>query len=261
MPSTSAKGLEVQVTGSNAGTWGTVLNDNMISYVDTFLGGITSLSLSSTGVALTQAQCRNVMLRMTGALLAGIVIQPDVGVLLTGFVYWENLTTNSQTVTFTNTGGSVVLPQSRRGILWADTTNGPRIIAIVGSASADPIPTGSKTIWYNTSAPSGWSAVALNDYAVKIVTTGSGGVTSGSVAYSTLYARTATDSHTLTIPEIPAHTHTYSQIIAGVTNPNLSVGGGAFTTGTSSSTGGGGGHTHDIDMRVLTAAFTLCSKD
>lgn len=259
MPSTSAKGLEVQVTGSNAGTWGTVLNDNMISYVDTFLGGITSLSLSSTGVALTQAQCRNVMLRMTGALLAGIVIQPDVGVLLTGFVYWENLTTNSQTVTFTNTGGSVVLPQGRRGVMWVDTANGPRVIASIGSSQTDVIPAGSSMLFYNSAAPTGWSAVALTDYAIRVA--GTGGVTFGTIPYSTWWNRTATDSHTLTVSEIPAHTHTYSQVTSGVTTPNISVGGGAFATGTTSSTGGGAGHTHDFEMRVATLDFVLASRN
>ena len=253
------------------GTWGAGatdgLNSGVISPLDTMLGGITALSLASTTPELlSQSQAQNAMLRLTGNLLASIVVSPDTGVLLIGFVYFENLTTNSAfSVTFTNSAGSVVLPQGRRGVMWVDTTNGPRIMALVGSGTADPIPAGSQTIWYNASAPSGWSAVALNDYGVQIVSNGSGGVTSGSVAYSTLFARTTTDSHTLTTNEMPSHPHTYgvtygaapggSNQVASV----LSTSGG--TTITTTSTGGGAAHNHGLDMRVQTAAFVLASRN
>jgi hypothetical protein len=236
----------------------------MTSYVDTFLGGTTTLSLaSSTPINLTQAQCRNAMLRITGTLLASIVVQPDTGVLLTGFVYWENVTSGSFTVTFTNAGGSVVLPQNRRGIMWVDTTYGPRIVAIAGSTNADPIPTGTVMLFYQNAAPSGWTiSSSLNDYALKIVSS-SGGVTSGSVLYSTLFGRTATDSHTLTVAEIPSHTHPISpaypqfsgSVATGAGNNGVTTGGSA-----TQATGGGGGHTHDIDMRVLTASVILATK-
>jgi hypothetical protein len=209
---------------------------------------------------LTQTQAQNALLRLTGVLLANIVISPDTGVLMQGFYYFENLTTGSFSVTYTNTAGSVVLPQGRRGVLWVDTTNGPRVMSSVGSAQTDIIPAGSVMPFYNTAAPTGWTIVALNDYALKVVSS-NGGVTSGSVLYSTLFGRTATDSHVLTIPEIPAHTHSYSQVTSGVTNPNLSVGGGSFVAGTTGSTGGGGGHTHDIDMRVLTLSLILATRN
>lgn len=159
-----------------------------------------------------------------------------------------------------------MLPQGRRGILYVNTSNSiaPRIVSIVGSGTADPIPAGSKTIFYNTAAPSGWTAVALNDYAIKIVTTGDGGVTSGSVDYSTLFGRTATDGHTLTLAEIPSHTHSIARDIAS--SLSISAGGNLtrFTnTGTTNTDAAGGGdaHTHPIDMRVKTAAFTLCTRD
>ena len=267
MAFTANKGLSVQSLASNVGTWGAGatdgLNSGVISPLDTMLGGITALSLASTTPELlSQSQAQNAMLRLTGNLLASIVISPDTGVLLIGFVYFENLTTNSAfSVTFTNSAGSVVLPQGRRGVMWVDTTNGPRIVSLVGSGTADPIPTGSQTIWYNASAPSGWTAVALNDYAIKIVSNGSGAVTSGSVLYSVLFNRTLVDDHTLTTNEIPAHSHTYS----GITGPSGSQlgtsGGAAQGTYTSSLTGGGAAHNHGLDMRVQTAAFVLASRN
>lgn len=272
MPYTSNKGFSVPTAGSLAGTWGAdsttptanssnALNEGLTSLLDQALGGITTLSLTSVNVTLTQLQTQNGMLRMTGTLTGNVVISPDVGVLMTGFYYFENLTTGSYSVTLTNSAGSVALPQSRRGVVWIDTTNGPRIVSIVGSTAADPIPVGTVMLFYQNAAPTGWTiSAALNDYALKIVSS-AGGVTSGSVAYSTLFARTATDSHTLTTDEIPSHTHSW-----GTSNPLNATSGasgsasGGGTTYTTGATGGGSGHTHNIDMRVQTASVILATK-
>ncbi len=264
------KGYSLQATGSASGTWGagtaTSLNEGVFQIVDTNLGGITSKSLSSSAVLLTQAEAQNCLLRLTGTLTAAVDISPDAGVLLTGFLYFENLTTGSFAVTFTNGGGSVTLPQSRRGILWVDSSNGPRIVSIVGSGSADPIPTGTVMLFYQTTAPAGWTiSSALNDYALKIVSA-IGGVTSGSVDYSTLFGRTATDSHTLTTNEIPSHSHSVSVPGGNGTNPSASYFRGSDVTSfslgvTSGLAGGGNGHTHDIDMRVKTASVILATKN
>lgn len=262
IPFTVNRLYSVQGTGTNAGLWGagTVnsLNEGVMEILDSNLGGITALSLASTTpIALTQTQCNNGLLRMTGVLLASIVVGPDTGVTMSGFFFFENLTTGSFTVTFTNTGGSVVLPQGRRGVLWIDTTYGPRVLSSVGSSQTDIIPAGSVQPFYNTSAPTGWTIVALNDYALKIVSA-TGGVTSGTVDYSALFGRTATDSYTLQIADMPAHTHTFSGNNAPTGGAGSGGGGGSTTT---SSTGGGGGHTHAIDMRVKTASIILATRN
>ena len=278
MPYTTNKGFSVQSTGSNAGTWGSdsstptanasnALNEGAIQLLDQALGGVTSLSLTNVNVALTQLQTQNGMLRMSGTLTGNVVISPDVGVLMTGFYCFENVTTGNFTVTLTNSGGSVVLPQTRRGIVWINSANGPRIIAIAGSTAADPIPVGTVMVFYQAAAPTGWTiSSALNDYALKIVSS-AGGVTSGSVAYSTLFGRTATDAHTLTTAQIPSHSHTtpnsnqgtdFAYSTATYTNANGLL---IFTGLTTGLTGGGGSHTHNIDMRVRTASVILAAKD
>ena len=260
MPATSLMGYEVQTTGTNSGTWGDVLNDNVIQYIDSNFAGITTLSLSSSNVALTAAQARTQMIRCTGTLTGNVVISPDAGVLWNGIRCVENLTSGSFTVTLQNAGGSVVIPQSRRALVFIDTSNGPRIIGIAGSSSADPIPVGTDMLFYENAAPTGWSAVALNDIGLKVVSS-SGGVTSGSVAYSTLFGRTTTDSHALTLAQIPAHTHTTNAgATLGINTDNQSQCP-IFAAGTASgSAGGGDGHTHPIDMRVQTAAVLICTK-
>ena len=277
MPYTTNKGFSVPATGSLSGVWGSdgstptaqssnALNQGVTQLLDQALAGVTPLSLSSSNVTLTQLQCQNGMLRMSGALANDVTLSPDSGVLMVGFYCWENLTTVSHLVTLSNGGGSVVLPQSRRGVLWIDGSNGPRIISIVGSSTADPVPAGSVVPFYNNAVPAGYTVVSLNDYALQIVSS-SGGVTSGSVAYSTLFGRTATDSYALLIPDIPAHTHVIGTSIllmrgdGSQDHPFSPSNGGTPSSTGVQTTGGGGGHTHAIDMRVNTAALVLGTRN
>lgn len=126
MPSTSNKGLEVQVTGSNSGTWGDVLNNQMISYVDLMLGGTLSVSLSAVDVTLTAAQARNAIVIFTGTLLANIVVTTPC----LGFTIFQNATTGNFTVTAKYTGpvGSCDIPQGAISLVAIDATNGPRTV-------------------------------------------------------------------------------------------------------------------------------------
>lgn len=67
-------------------------------------------------------------------------------------------------------------------------------------------PSGTKMVFYQASAPTGWTAVAVDDKFLRVVTAaGTGGTTGGTVAASTSLAHTHTvDGHTHTIG---AHTH------------------------------------------------------
>jgi hypothetical protein len=267
-PFTANRLLSVQAAGSNPGTWGAgtanSLNEGVMQILDSNLGGITALSLTSVNVTLNQTQANNGLLRLTGTLTGAVVISPDVTVTMSGFFYFENLTTGNFSVTFSNSGGSVVLPQGRRGTMWIDTTYGPRVISSVGSGQTDIIPAGSVVTFYNTAAPTGYTIVSLNDYALKVVSS-SGGVTSGSVAYSTLFGRTSVDNYALQIADIPAHAHavtvtsnTIGNVPGGPTVvTNIATGSGTSTT----SVGGGGNHTHGLDMRVLTASVILATRN
>jgi len=261
---TPLMGYYAPADGADAGTWGSSWNSQGSTYLDNNFAGLTTKSLSSSNVTLTAAEARNQMLRLTGALLADITIDAGVN-LWNGIRCVENLTSGSFSVTLSY-NGTCVIPQGRRCLVFLDSSNGPRIVAIAGSSTADPIPSGSTTLWYQATAPAGWTAVALNDYAIKIVTNGSGGVTSGSVAYSTLFARTATDGYTLLVADIPSHTHSGS--IPGGTNSGQNAANYSGSTIHSTdlsyvtnATGGGGPHSHGLDMRVQTAAFVLASRN
>jgi len=88
-PVTVNKGLAVPTTGSDVGTWGTVLNTNFAA-LDGNLGGFATLSLSSattialsnSGASLTPGagpnQSTNALIKFTGTLTGNAIIQFSV---------------------------------------------------------------------------------------------------------------------------------------------------------------------------------------
>jgi microcystin-dependent protein len=123
-------------------------------------------------------------------------------------------------------------------------------------------PAGTRMLFQQSSAPPGWRKdTTHNDKALRIV---SGSVASGgSVAFSTVFGRTATDAHTLTIAEIPAHTHGIT-VGFSTTSNNFVTGLGASadsTRNTAADGGGDGAHSHGIDMRVLFVDIIIAEKE
>jgi len=161
--------------------------------------------------------------------------------------------------------------------------------ATINSVSIDAFPSGTKMLFQQTAAPTGWTKdTTHNDKALRI-TSGTVG-TGGSVAFETAFAsQTPAGSvsvtvagHTLTTSEIPSHSHftfsstrntvsTLSQ--ANLTSSNapyqehrgngadfaylMADSGGSASVGKSSSTGGGSSHTHSGS----TATFTGTAID
>ena len=76
---TSRIRLEKQANGENSGTWGTVLNQNVIDLVDEAIAGYTIVSCSSTAVELTtnngsSDQARSAALELQGTLTSSVDI-------------------------------------------------------------------------------------------------------------------------------------------------------------------------------------------
>lgn len=136
-------------------------------------------------------------------------------------------------------------------------------LTVTGSGA---IPSGTKMLFQQTSAPTGWTKdTTHNNKALRVVTgsAGTGGTNSftnafnstktvsGTTGTSSVTISGSTQSHTLTVSQIPAHTHTATGRI------HLVGAGGGFdwggTTGTSdtrttNSTGGGSGHSHTVNI-------------
>jgi hypothetical protein len=159
-------------------------------------------------------------------------------------------------------------------------------------AVTDPIPSGGVThmMFWQASAPTGWTKGATHNNKGIRVTTGTGGSGGGggTVGFSTLFGLTATDGYTLATSDIASHTHTGTtgsennshshQYVApasetgsadfSITQEQTST---TLSTGTqsanhqhaftSAATGGGGSHAHAIDLRLAYLDMILCSRD
>ena len=151
-------------------------------------------------------------------------------------------------------------------------------------SGVEPFPSGTKQVFYQASAPTGWTqdtAAALSESVMSVVT-GSGGGTGGSTAYFSSFLATTnkagTDtatvtgsvagtvgSTTLSTPTIASHTHSIYSFNPGPNNnPNLSRNIICYSTGRPQSNlvevpnvvypaGGGGGHSHPFNGSLSSA--------
>lgn len=164
MPSTFTPNLnlELQATGENAGTWGTILNTAALAVLDQVLGGVQTIPLSNVNVLVTTNQSQNNVFRLTGLLTANVVVTfPAVG----RTIFVINQTTGNFTVTIGRTGGgtTVVIPQGRNGFLILDATG---VVAETGN-----IPAGAVQAFAMSTVPAGWlecngAAISRTTYAV-----------------------------------------------------------------------------------------------
>jgi len=147
-----------------------------------------------------------------------------------------------------------------------NTTNIATNTADIAALEAAQFPSGTRLVFQQTAAPTGWTKdTTHNDKALRVV---SGTASSGGTnAFSTVMAQTTVGSHTLALSEIPSHAHSYtapgSSTFAGddvITPPGIAVSapGSGSTTG---SQGGGGSHNHTITMAMQYVDVVLCSKD
>lgn len=135
------------------------------------------------------------------------------------------------------------------------------------SAAAAAFDAGTKMLFQQTAAPTGWTKITTyNDYAIRIVSGTAS--TGGSSAFSTCFANqtpTITTSGlsagatTLSTAQMPSHSHSISAS-GGSYNP---CAGGYGASGSNNNpaslgnTGGGGSHTHSISGSATSSAVTL----
>jgi microcystin-dependent protein len=130
-------------------------------------------------------------------------------------------------------------------------------------------------LFVQTSAPTGWvKSTAHNNKSLRVVsgTAGSG----GSVAFTTAFANQAVSGTngaigdtTLTIAQIPSHTHTYVAL-SGSNFSSFDAPGGDYQLGddNTGARGGGGSHTHTasaftgtaINLAVQYVDVIICTK-
>jgi len=152
----------------------------------------------------------------------------------------------------------------------SDNSNAAASTAYVTAAIAaipvtpSPIPAGTNMVFYQASAPSGWTSVALNDRALRVVSAGgSGGTGGGSNAFSTVFAQTVVGSHTLSTAEIPSHSHAIQEITGccGGTTKTAQATASVDVVASTDGAGGGGSHNHSITMQILFSDVIICTKN
>ncbi len=139
--------------------------------------------------------------------------------------------------------------------LFAEDEDGDEIQLTSGGAPYGSIPAGTYMLFYQDTAPSGWTIQnALNDK-LLFVTKGSaaGGETGGGAHSTGTWELSGLDTGdvTLATTQIPAHTHTYTpDLNRGGSGTNCfshnDSSGSSGTAQTSGSTGGGTAHAHTI---------------
>lgn len=133
------------------------------------------------------------------------------------------------------------------------------------TAATTAFPSGTVMLFVQSTAPTGWTkSTAHNDKALRVV---SGSVSSGgSVAFSSAFAsQTPTitlsslsaGATTLSVAQMPSHTHTYKQVMGTFGGTLDSVTGWDFPTGNTGATGGGGSHSHSVSGSASSSAINL----
>ena len=157
----------------------------------------------------------------------------------------------------------------------ADTVGGispAAIVRSVNSAAPDAngnvaitisaFPQGTALLFAQAAAPTGWTKQTThNDKALRVVSGATGGSAGGSVAFSTVFGRTASDASSLSIAQLAAHTHT---IPSGVGSGSSTVVWNSGTAGislNSGSQGSGSTHSHGLDLRVQYVDVIIATKD
>ena len=309
--------LELQASGENAGTWGDKTNNNL-EVIDAFVNGYLSKSVAgSSDVTLTTAdasataESSNKVIELTGALTGNIKVL--VPAKESNYVIFNN-TTGSFTLTVAPTGhtsNGVAITQGSHTMIYNQSDKcvdvlgakvGTTGTTYIGSGAEltgiDIIPAGSLMLFQQSSAPTGWTKGTAHDNKALRVVTGSassGGsntfaaafnnnqTVSGTTSSTSVTITGSTAAHTLSIAEMPAHTHTEggtqefgttSSPSTGVRNTGNSSPGNQFET---QSTGGGGSHSHGVgtlaggahthtfsdtfNLDVQYVDLIICSKD
>ena len=132
--------LTLMGTGDNSGSWGTVTNTNLGTYIESAIAGSTTIpatgqswpTITLTATDGTVDQARNMYLNMTGTLaVQGTVIlpnlSPDTGLPVTKMYIVNNATTGGQSVLIKTSAsgsyGTVIVPNGAVFVIWSDGYN------------------------------------------------------------------------------------------------------------------------------------------
>ena len=124
MPSSYSSSLRfnLQATGENTNTWGSLLNTGALALIDSAIAGFTTIALTGN-TTLTTAngssdQARAAMIKLTGS----ASYQVTVPAVSKQYLIW-NATSYNQTIASAGGGTSVVIPATGKVYIGSDGTN------------------------------------------------------------------------------------------------------------------------------------------
>ena len=150
---------------------------------------------------------------------------------------------------------------------FANNLNTSGQVSASGIQSGVIIPSGSVVLFYQASAPTGFTQVTtLNDYALRIVS-GTGGTTGGTTAFSSVFTNQtpsinvsglSAGATTLSTAQMPSHIHSYTTVSSSGSYKTCGCTGGFSLVGSNTGAqGGGGSHSHSISGSASSSAITL----
>jgi hypothetical protein len=285
--------LELMVTGEKSDLWGDITNTNL-TILQQAIAGYEAISIAGGAqtTALTfsnglVSNGKNAVIKLTGTITGNQVVTIPDSIEKTYTI--ENGTTGAFTVEFkTVSGTGPTFAATDKGIKFL-YSNGTDVVDVYANQSPpivipDPIPSGTKMLFVQTAAPTGFTKdTSNNNKALRVVSgTASSG---GSVGFTTAFASQAvsgtvgtTGATTLTEAQIPSHTHVLgvktvdsTSIIppASLRLADFNGSIGASPPRSSDATGGGGSHTHSggtftgtaIDLAVQYVDVIIATKD
>ena len=129
-------GVELMVTGENAGTWGTKTNTNL-NIIEQISGGYIEQAVNGTGATTltvtdggTGAALATRIIKLTGTITGNITVNIPIDV--ENFYFIENGTSGAYTVEFEYVTGS------GSSVTWSATDKGTKIINAKGNNAVNP---------------------------------------------------------------------------------------------------------------------------
>jgi hypothetical protein len=183
---------------------------------------------------------------------AGQVLSP-----VAGLPEWSTISTLLDLL-FGNLQGSILY---RDAGLWDALPPGTvNQVLSSGGPAANPswaartaeFDSGTSMLFRQDNAPTGWTKqVTVNDCGLRL-TSGTVQTVPGN-AFSTIFAQTVTGDHTVSVGEMPSHSHgTNAALSSGIFSDITpgSVQGSSPAAATNTNTGGGGAHNHSINLTL-----------